>query len=267
MQDYEVTRKLWDGRIPVQFVLDKLEFMQCTAKPFYVNFTVVVPEMSYFPLILPRVLQYFSTVVDSFDTSSVWLQYNSKPLKWHYPVGLLFDLLKADHLLPWTIVLRTKDFPMEVMQCKGNDLESLYIQSVKEADQLKHKGKIISSMKVDECRLLWSSILHDKFDEFWAINKKLMGTSESDPLFHVPIRIHEVASDDCPFRQPLITPYNESGEAHTIADALKSVNIEYQLPVISHSVKVPLSTPLTWMLQNLSYLDNFIHIIVRRSKC
>lgn len=26
----------------------------------------------------------------------------------HYPVGVLFDLLKADDLLPWTIVLKTK---------------------------------------------------------------------------------------------------------------------------------------------------------------
>lgn len=38
IQDYEVTRKLWDGRIPVQFVLDKLEFIQCSAKPFCVSF-------------------------------------------------------------------------------------------------------------------------------------------------------------------------------------------------------------------------------------
>lgn len=46
------------------------------------------------------------------------------------------------------------------MRFKGNDLESSYIQSVKEADQLKHKARVVNSMKVDEYRQLWSSILH-----------------------------------------------------------------------------------------------------------
>ncbi|KAM3717574.1 Autophagy protein [Dirofilaria immitis] len=216
IQDYEVTRKLWDGRIPVQFILDKLEFMQCSAKPF----CIMVPGMSYFPLILPRVLQYFMAVIDHFDAESVWLWYNTKPLKWHYPVGVLFDLLKKDDLLPWTIVLKTKDSPKEVMRFRGNDLESSYIQSVKEADQLKHKGRVVNSMKVDEHRQLWSSILHDKFDEFWAINKKLMESSENEPMLHVPIRIYQA---DCSFQQPLITPFDESDRAHTIVDALKVI--------------------------------------------
>uniref|UniRef100_A0A915Q0H2 Autophagy protein 5 n=1 Tax=Setaria digitata TaxID=48799 RepID=A0A915Q0H2_9BILA len=227
IQDYEVTRKLWDGRIPVQFILDKLEFIQCSVKPF----CIMVPGMSYFPLILPRVLQYFTAVVDNLDTDSVWLQYNTKPLKWHYPVGVLFDLLKTDDLLPWTVVLKTKDFPKEVMRFRGNDLESSYIQSVKEADQLKHKARVVNSMKVDEHRQLWSSILHDKFDEFWIINKKLMESSDSEPVLHVPIRIYQV---DHPFKQPLITPFDEAGRTRTIADALKAVNIETRSTVISH---------------------------------
>uniref|UniRef100_A0A2K6WAA9 Autophagy protein 5 n=1 Tax=Onchocerca volvulus TaxID=6282 RepID=A0A2K6WAA9_ONCVO len=255
IQDYEVTRKLWDGRIPVQFILDKLEFIQCSAKPF----CIMVPGMSYFPLILPRVLQYFMAVVDHFDADSVWLRYNTKPLKWHYPVGVLFDLLKTDDLLPWTIVLKTKDSPKEVMRFRGNDLESSYIQSVKEADQLKHKARVVNSMKVDEHRQLWSSILHDKFDEFWAINKKLMEASESEPILHVPIRIYQV---DCSFQQPLITPFDESDRARTVADVLKAVNVEIHSVVISHGIKIPLKTPLIWMIQNLSYLDNFIHIVV-----
>ncbi|MCP9262647.1 Autophagy protein 5 [Dirofilaria immitis] len=283
IQDYEVTRKLWDGRIPVQFILDKLEFMQCSAKPFCVSFcldfeffkdiissekfrnVLVSGEQHYgsrdelFPLILPRVLQYFMAVIDHFDAESVWLWYNTKPLKWHYPVGVLFDLLKKDDLLPWTIVLKTKDSPKEVMRFRGNDLESSYIQSVKEADQLKHKGRVVNSMKVDEHRQLWSSILHDKFDEFWAINKKLMESSENEPMLHVPIRIYQA---DCSFQQPLITPFDESDRAHTIVDALKVVNIETHSTVISHGIKIPPTTPLIWMIQNLSYLDNFIHIIV-----
>lgn len=52
IQDYEVTRKLWDGRIPVQFVLDKLEFIQCSAKPFCVSFHFSWIEIFFWDMIL-----------------------------------------------------------------------------------------------------------------------------------------------------------------------------------------------------------------------
>ncbi|VDN18064.1 unnamed protein product [Gongylonema pulchrum] len=255
VQDYEVIRNLWDGRVPVQFVLDKLEFYHCSAKPF----CIMISRMSYFPLVLPQVLQYFNSVVDQFDTETVWLQYNGKPLKWHYPVGVLFDLLKKDDFLPWTVTLKTKDFPKEVMRCKGDSLESSFIQSIKEADQLKHKAKVMNSMKIDEHRQLWNSLVHDKFDEFWAVNKQLMEANVSGPMYHIPVRIYQA---DCPFRQPCITPYDESEQPRTVADALKAVNIERAEEVVSHGIRIPVTTPLIWMAQNLSYLDNFIHIIV-----
>ncbi|VDM46903.1 unnamed protein product [Toxocara canis] len=254
-QDYEVTRKLWDGRIPVQFVLDNSEFLQRSAKPF----CTMIPRMSYFPIALPRVLQYFNTIVEHIEPESVWLQYNGQPLKWHYPVGVLFDLLKSDDLLPWTVTLRTKNFPKEVMRCAGDALEISFIQSIKEADQLKHKASIINSMKSDEHKQLWNGLVQDRFDEFWSVNKKLMENSESEAILHIPIRIYEAGR---PFRQVLISPLDESGRRRTLGDVLRIVHPEDEVIAISQGILVPLETPLLWMAENFCYLDNFIHVVL-----
>uniref|UniRef100_A0A914ZKK4 Autophagy protein 5 n=1 Tax=Parascaris univalens TaxID=6257 RepID=A0A914ZKK4_PARUN len=257
-QDYEVTRKLWDGRIPVQFILDNSEFLQSSAKPF----CAMIPRLSYFPLALPRVLQYFTTIVEQIDPESVWLQYNGQPLKWHYPVGVLFDLLKSDDLLPWTITLRTKNFPKEVMRCAGDALESSFIQSIKEADQLKHKANIINSMKSDEHKQLWNGLVQDRFDEFWSINKKLMENTDSEAILHIPIRIYEA---NRPLRQVLIAPLDENGRRQTLDDVLRMIQADDGISAISHGILLPLETPLLWMAENFSYLDNFIHVVLIKS--
>jgi autophagy-related protein 5 len=40
-------------------------------------------------------------------TNEIWLEFNGTPLKWHYPVGLLFDLYanmeSVAQNLPWCI--------------------------------------------------------------------------------------------------------------------------------------------------------------------
>lgn len=52
-----------------------------------------------------------------------------------------------------------QNFPKEVMRCAGDALESSFIQSIKEADQLKHKANIINSMKSDEHKQLWNGLV------------------------------------------------------------------------------------------------------------
>ncbi|VDK54879.1 unnamed protein product [Anisakis simplex] len=278
-QDYEVTRKLWDGRVPVQFVLDSAEFLQRSTKPFCVGFIcllfplkAMVPRMSYFPLILPRVLQYFNTVVEPIAVDSVWLQYNGQPLKWytHYFQNNLLPYMHSN------VEYVLKNFPKEVMRCTGDALESVFIQSIKEADQLKHKADIINSMKSEEHKQLWNGLvqefesfvsfdirnvyLSDRFDEFWSVNKKLMENSDSRAILHVPIRIYEARQ---PFRQILVTPYNENGGRRTLADVLEMIHVnETDKNVVSHGILLPSETPLLWMAENFCYLDNFIHIVL-----
>lgn len=49
------------------------------------------------------------------EEDEVWFSYNEVPLKWHYPIGLLFDLLASDGVLPWTIIVHFKKFPEDIL--------------------------------------------------------------------------------------------------------------------------------------------------------
>lgn len=45
----------------------------------------------------------------------MWFSFNEIPLKWHYPIGLLFDILANDGVLPWTVTVHFKKFPEEIL--------------------------------------------------------------------------------------------------------------------------------------------------------
>jgi autophagy-related protein 5 len=64
------------------------------------------------------------------------------------------------------------------------------LSRVKEADALKHKGKVINEMQAKDHKTLWNGVQSDKYDQFWSINKKLMeGEFKS-----IPFRIYQVKS-------------------------------------------------------------------------
>ena len=44
-------------------------------------------------------------------------------------------------------------------------MESVFMSSLKEADQLKHSGKVISQMQKKDHNQLWSGLSSDKFDQ------------------------------------------------------------------------------------------------------
>ena len=68
------------------------------------------------------------------------------------------------------------------------------MSSLKEADQLKHSGKVISQMQKKDHNQLWLGLSADKFDQFWAINRKLM-EGESETFRHIPVRFYLTSSD------------------------------------------------------------------------
>ncbi|MFH4982496.1 hypothetical protein AB6A40_009205 [Gnathostoma spinigerum] len=84
-----------------------------------------------------------------------------------------------------------------------------------------------------------------------------MDNSEASPLLHIPLRLYIA---DRPFRQVLISPYNDQGECRCLSEAVQLVINEDNVKAISHGISIPLHTPLIWLSQNLSYPDNFIHV-------
>lgn len=60
--DREVLREIWDGKLPICFQLDQEEIMDIQQPdPFY----VMVPRLSYFPLVIDKVYYHIHTSVHS----------------------------------------------------------------------------------------------------------------------------------------------------------------------------------------------------------
>lgn len=80
-EDREILRELWDSELAVSFSLsaDHITTMQ-TPDPLF----LMLPRVSYFPLLLDRVLKYFSRfVADHLQSGNdVWLEFEGQKLKW-----------------------------------------------------------------------------------------------------------------------------------------------------------------------------------------
>lgn len=121
-----------------------------------------------------------------------WFSFEGVPLKWHYPLGLLFDLFSGsalpqainlvrseqassedDTVLPWRLTLHFSDWPEEQLvrpDAEGKVLHDAFINSVKEADFLRNgTAKGIMSLSKDDSTQLWTAV--QKRRQHFSINQ------------------------------------------------------------------------------------------------
>lgn len=267
LEDREVLREVWDGKIPTAFTLAEDEINQEEAPdPFY----LLLPRLSYLPLATEKVKKHFLKFVEATDNYSIWFDYKGIPLKWHHPIGILYDSRKVEEgeeeedSLPWQLTLHFTNFPHEeLIPCQAREVvESHFMSCLKEADQLKHGGKVMASMQKKDHNQLWAGLQNDKFDQFWAINRRFMEPGAGEEYFkHIPVRFHLAQSAG--LLQKLIKPVREgSSQLLTLAD-LASLVFPNSSPVfIIQGIRPAGETPVQWLSQHLSYPDNFLHIAV-----
>jgi len=153
-EDHEVLRQVWDGRVPVSFILASNE-VGSVEQPD--RLFMLVSRMTYFPLVIDRVQRYFQRYTSADKSSAgaasalvdIWLEDdNGSPVRWHYPVGVLYDLAAQSTLLssPWQLTVHFSSFPEhELIRLSCRDsVEAVFMSAVKEADCLKHRGQVIS---------------------------------------------------------------------------------------------------------------------------
>lgn len=262
--DREILREIWDGRLPVCFQLSPNESSGIQQPD---NYYLMVPRQTYFPLVCDKVRKHFARFVSAeHQDNEMWLEYNGTPLKWHCPIGVLFDLHAYEALLPWSITVHFQRFPEnECLHCRSREaVEAHFMSSVKEADALKHRGQIISNMQKKDHNQLWLGLQNDKFDQFWVINRKLMEHTNDDLFKYIPFKLHQLEK---PWVQKLIKPLGESGELLTLDDLLKEVLPELhenrgEVRFVIQGIEPPMETPIQWLSEHFSHPDNFLHICV-----
>merc|ERR1711976_293822 len=116
-------------------------------------------------------------------------------------------------------------------------------------------------MRKKDHNQLWLGLTSDKFDQFWAINRKLMepGSGQEESFKHIPVRFYiggvdNSGSVNSTILQKLINPGQTLGEVLTEMGWTDA-------RIVTQGISPDPKTPILWMSRHLSYPDNFLHIV------
>ncbi|KAF2710503.1 autophagy protein 5 [Pleomassaria siparia CBS 279.74] len=293
-------QNVWNGSIPLEICLDKGDCRTYDdSDPYLIQF----PRLSYLGLLVPKLHGFFSNnlIYPDVSPADVWLSYDGVPLKWHYPLGLLYDLYsgaepshppdeddnnegRADgDSIPWKLTVHFSDYPVEhlvKLDAEGKHLHDLYIHSVKEADYLRCAGKTVMFLGKEDSGQLWESVKQHNFTLFNPINQKFLNPQGAN-LRHLPMKLYlphassgltenEPTPGSLRVVQALVTPSLSSRQPQTIGTALNhiipSLFPSRRSPLLAHAVLhgavLPLSISVEELLRVASYLDGWLHIAV-----
>jgi autophagy-related protein 5 len=168
-------------------------------------------------LLIHKLYAFFSSnlIYPDVQPSDLWLSYEGVPLKWHYPLGLLYDLYSGAEPayptdsasstqkhestederrhLPWRVTVHFSDYPSEQLVRLDNEdkhMHDLYFNSVKEADYLRTgTGKTVMFLSKEDSTQLWEGVKNHDFGLFSPINQKLLNPQGVN-LRHLPVRLY-----------------------------------------------------------------------------
>lgn len=209
------------------------------------------PRLSYLGLLTHRLHDFFSPNLIYPDVSStdLWLSYEGVPLKWHYPLGLLYDLYsgaepaypsdpsspapKTDtaeeehRRLPWRLTVHFSGYPLEQLvrlDTEDKVMHDLFRNGVKEADYLRTgTGKTVMFLSEKDSTQLWDAVKQHDFSLYNPINQKLLNP-QGAALRHLPVRLYlphaangseqkEASPGSLRVVQSLVTPSLSSSES------------------------------------------------------
>ncbi|XP_032131034.1 autophagy protein 5 isoform X5 [Sapajus apella] len=149
--DKDVLRDVWFGRIPTCFTLYQDEITEREAEPYY----LLLPRVSYLTLVTDKVKKHFQKVMRQEDISEIWFEYEGTPLKWHYPIGLLFDLLASSSALPWNITVHFKTDLTSFGPSIGNSWNILQKKMDFVISPLEYIRQRLKDLSFRSCFVLW----------------------------------------------------------------------------------------------------------------
>ncbi|KAI9292579.1 APG5-domain-containing protein [Neoconidiobolus thromboides FSU 785] len=255
--DESIKELVWYSKIPVIFQFnteDKINLPSTPPNLEFEEYYTLVPKNSYFSLNLFKVVTYiFLNVMNDPDFSweEIWLEYKGIPLKWHFPVGLLHDLLTHKDKISnikkdtWEVVIRYGNYPSDKLYrvakfTAENPLpDSDYFMSmIKESNYIRHGNtKKVMNLTKEEHIQLWESLISHDFKAFWNIQSTLNSydltlnfkeSNNNEFPKHIPFRLYYSDSSktlDYPsVIQELISPFNsEENEKEETNDKLITI--------------------------------------------
>lgn len=144
----------------------------------------------------------------TISTGSGYFVYETVALKWHFPIGLLYDIhvLSTDQVpqnsgppnKPFRLTVHFSPEPSAVTQnlapTSARALNDAFINSVKEADFLRSgTGKPIMSLSATDSESLWTATRENDLMTFARIHNSLL--PNTGQLRNIPLRVYIPSSN------------------------------------------------------------------------
>eukprot|EP00899_Mesostigma_viride_P014973 jgi/Mesvir1/23477/Mv22326-RA.1 len=170
-------RELWAGAVPIKVSLHVTEITSLPPpSPLY----LIAPRLSYLPSLVSRIREHFDGALPLAGSDAPWFEFQSVPLKWHIPVGVLFDIFSNDARLPWELTIHFRcaypsdQLPACDVSSNNGDVRWNYMNQLKEATYLAcGSAKPVMSLSKKEQEDLWESVLRTQLDEYLTASSKL----------------------------------------------------------------------------------------------
>ncbi|EPX71601.1 autophagy associated protein Atg5 [Schizosaccharomyces octosporus yFS286] len=246
---------VWNGNISVEI----------HQKENSLTYLANLPRHSYFAQILEDLKRLFAPKV---ALEECWLSSGKASIKWHWPVGVLYDLLSQEDpesatSVPvlWHLVFHVGSFPSSLVVPMGSmeTFRTCFFNALKESDYVRNgSSSLVIALSKPETDTYWNSLLNHDFYDYRPIATKLF-TSKSRII---PLKIYLGA--DAPIVQSSASLGYTLGQVlHKQLPRLFPSAVMYSLlkPVL-HGIVLPSTVSTDIMNRDFCYPDGFLHIVL-----
>ncbi|ODV79495.1 uncharacterized protein CANTADRAFT_52408 [Suhomyces tanzawaensis NRRL Y-17324] len=225
MQSIEVKESVWNGLVNVRIVF------RSAGGP--VQYLARVYRQSYFAVEFAALVEYFGRHDKAVATQPVWLEYESVPIKWNLPVGVLHDYL---HLpvrttsAVWTLTLRCDQYPRDhiipFIYTTGSgtvdyarSLQETVVNLLKQSSfVLNGNAKVIMALGEADSNAWWHAIVAHNLYQYERVARIVMPSLKFQ---RVPVKVYVCGSTEV--IQAPIYPTSASGAAVSLGAVLSEV--------------------------------------------
>lgn len=238
---------------------------------------VLASRLAYLPLLFDDVFEHFQACLPPRmgHAWEIWFDYDNLAMKWHYPLGVLCDLLVGRQVpAPLDLTVHFRGRPgIEVAPFTGiGDLQRAVMNSLRQAVFLQH-GSAAPFMRLPKQQQtqLWDSISKSDLDGHAEAVQELLcpclGRCKS-----LAVRLHIHGPPHSALLHPAPALTESDALPTTVQDFLRqampplldeSGDLAEGVELLAHGAGIPLDTPLYWLALHAAYLDQFIHLVAR----
>eukprot|EP01064_Diplonema_japonicum_P013464 TRINITY_DN21016_c1_g3_i3.p1 TRINITY_DN21016_c1_g3~~TRINITY_DN21016_c1_g3_i3.p1 ORF type:complete len:291 (+),score=26.78 TRINITY_DN21016_c1_g3_i3:101-973(+) len=281
----EFMKDLWRGKVPVQFTLSTdslagMEYERPTA------FYKLIPRVGYLSFFLSEVRAHLQHAATKHgQESDIWLSRDVggkvTPIRWHFPVGVVFDYLQlsegkeTEEMLPLSLSVHFTPYPDPSMVAMNTEKEtmSLFSQILKQAHTLRYNSTMaVTNLSMSQWNDLVVAVRECNYAKYATVRTQLR-RAEVEPK-KLPIFVH--------FNETiwLRSPSNPTSDSTTtLAEFLKEIlpeifpftdeEAQSESPISLPSARLLIqgvtpspATPLIWLSEYMAHPDGFLHVVI-----